>query len=92
MTSRSPKASAVGEDEGKLIDRAGWEIYISEFDRLARAFEEKVRKLSEALPKGWQESIFWAKGKANRVVLCLSSQNDGIRRRHPHESRVPEEW
>ena len=54
---------------GKLIDRAGWEIYIAEFERLARARdipeEEKVRKLSEAVPKGWQESILWAEGKPN---------------------------
>ena len=40
---------------GKLIDRAGWEIYIAEFERLARALdipeEQKVRKLSQAVPK-----------------------------------------
>ena len=35
---------------GKLIDRAGWKIYIAEFERLARALdipeEEKVRRRS----------------------------------------------
>ena len=66
---------------GKLPDMAGWEIYIAELERLARPLdipeEEKVRKLFEAVPKGWQESILWAEGKVcpafPRVPAALKS-------------------
>ena len=54
---------------GKVIVRAGWEIYIAEFERLARHLviseEEKFRRLFETVPQNFQESI-----QAQKVVLA----------------------
>ena len=58
---------------GAGISRAGWEIYIAEFERLARQLEiseeGKVRKLFKSLHPNWQDFLIEAQRDRHHVFL-----------------------